>query len=256
MTKRLVTGIFGISGCAGCLLTFFYEDVFMELTKFLDIRAYPLVKENKYKGKFDVIFLEGTITFKEDITVVKNLRARTKILVALGTCSALGGVPSIKNFLEKEQVMHFVYPRINHLRSVDPTPVSAYVAVDYFLPECPPNKKEIVNLVKALAIGNKFEYYEDPVCKECRSKENLCLLEKNKPCLGPITRGGCSAICPSNGVECYGCRGPTSDANIKSEIEMLKEKGYDLKSISKRMITFAGLQFKEKVKEISSWLEQ
>jgi sulfhydrogenase subunit delta len=51
----------------------------------------------------------------------------------------------------------------------------------------------------------------DSVCMECKRRGNVCVLvTKGLACLGPVTRAGCGAICPSMGRDCYGCFGPTS----------------------------------------------
>ena len=65
-----------------------------------------------------------------------------------------------------------------------------------------------------------------PVCVECRRNNNQCLLEFNKPCLGSITTGGCFAICVNAGLECWGCRGQTKDANLDAFMKMLEGKGF------------------------------
>ncbi len=254
MTK-LKIGVFGIAGCAGCLLTIAFQETLLEISKLVDIKSFPLIKEDNYKGKYDVIFLEGTVTFNDDVSTLKQLRNRTKTLVALGTCSSLGGVPTIKNFLDKNKVMNLVYPKIDHLKSVNPEPIDKYVKVDYYLPQCPPNPNEVLEFIKTIASGNKWHPYEDPVCLECRKNQNLCLLEINKPCLGPITNGGCNSLCPNNKVECYGCRGPNKDLNLQAYIELLRSKGFNLEAIEKRMQIFSGLKFKEEQDKISKWLE-
>ena len=96
-----------------------------------------------------------------------------------------------------------------------------------------------------------------PQTRQCKKKGNLCLLNEGKLCLGPITAGGCNALCPTNNVTCYGCRGPTKDANIKAFINLLKEKGYNEKVIHDKIQIFAGLQFKEALeKKGASWLNE
>jgi coenzyme F420-reducing hydrogenase gamma subunit len=254
MTKKLKVGVFGIAGCAGCMLSLIYEDAFVELSKLFDIKSFPLIKEDTYKGNFDIIFLEGTVTFDEDLVRLNELRKRTKILVALGSCSCVGGVPSIRNFTGDE-IMHMVYPKIDHLKPLDPTPINRHVKVDFYLPQCPPSKEEIIKFVKTVLLGTTFKEYEDPVCLECRMNQNHCLLEKNKVCLGPLTKGGCNAICPSNGIECYGCRGPNKDLNLKAYVELLKSKGFSLRTIKQRLETFAGLDFKKEGEKVSKWLK-
>ena len=256
MIKKLKAGFFGVSGDAGCLLTVLYEDVFMEITKLLDIKSFPLIKESEYNGKFDIIFIEGTVVFDEDLKILKELREKTKILVALGSCACFGGVPSIKNFLDEDELKRIVYPKLNNKNFINPTPLNKHVKVDYYIPQCPPNKDEIINFIKDLLKNKIPKKYEDPVCVECRTKNNVCLLELGKPWLGPITNGGCDAICPSNKITCYGCRGPTNDLNLKAHIELLEEKGFNLTAIEQRMETFSGLEFEEELEKISKWLEQ
>lgn len=260
--NKPTVGIYGISGCAGCLLTVLYEDCFKDLIKLVDVKAFPLIKQDEYKGDFDYILIEGTVCFDEDILTLNKLRKRAKKIVALGSCACVGGVPSMKNFLSKEKTMRFVYPVYNHLKSTDPEPIDMHIKVDYYLPQCPPDKKEILEFVKCIATGREFKPYLDPVCFECRSKGNICLLNEGKLCLGPITNGGCDALCPSNSVVCYGCRGPMKDLNSKAFIESLKEKGYNTKEIENKISTFAGLQFKkalepkEEKDKKSRWLEE
>jgi sulfhydrogenase subunit delta len=70
-------------------------------------------------------------------------------------------------------------------------------------------------------------------------------LLEGKECLGPITVAGCDALCPSNNVACYGCRGPLNDANIKQYKAIAKEQGYDEIATKLRFETFAGLKIKQ-----------
>jgi len=261
--KKPIIGVYGISGCAGCLLTVLYEDCFKEIIKIVDVKAFPLIKEDSYKGDFDYIFIEGTVCFDEDILVLNELRKRAKKIVALGSCSCLGGVPSMKNFLDKEKTLNFVYPVYNHLKSTNPEPIDSHIKVDYYLPQCPPSKEEILEFIKCITTGREFSYHQckDPVCFECKKLGNLCLLNHGELCLGPITNGGCDALCPSNDVICYGCRGPQKDANIKAFTDLLRKKGYTKKNFHNKINTFAGLQFRDAIekhdkKRISKWMEE
>lgn len=253
--QKLRVAFYGVSGCAGCLLTVLYEDCFKELIELVDIKSFPFIKSDSYEGEFDYCFIEGTVCFDEDIVVLNELRKRSKNIVALGSCATTGGVPAIKNFLNQEKTLRLVYPTHNELKEEPPTPIDHHIEVDYYLPQCPPNKKEIVEFVKTIVAGRIWKSYSSPVCVECRGKGNPCLLEKGKICLGPIATGGCEALCPSNGVTCYGCRGPFKEANIKAFIEMLKKMGYEEPTIEEKMTTFAGLAFREKEKG-ESWLKK
>lgn len=257
MKSKLKIGIFGISGCAGCLLTFLYEECFKRISELVDIKSFPLIKENTYKGDFDYIFIEGTVCFDEDIITLNELRKRTKKIVAFGSCACVGGVPSMKNFLDETETMKLVYPVYNHLKAEDPTPIDRHIKVDYYLPQCPPSKEELIEFIKCIVTRREFKPYNEPVCFECRKLGNPCFLDKGKICMGPVTNGGCNAICPSNNVECYGCRGPCKDFNLKAFQGMLKQMGYTEEKMHDKMQTFAGLQFKEEEEEkTSKWLEK
>jgi coenzyme F420-reducing hydrogenase gamma subunit len=39
------------------------------------------------------------------------------------------------------------------------------------------------------------------------------VVAKGEPCLGPVTRTGCGALCPGMGRGCYGCFGPSQTPN-------------------------------------------
>lgn len=254
--SKLRVGFYGISGCSGCLLTVLYEDCFKEITRLLDVKSFPFVKEDSYNGKFDYVFIEGTVCSDEDIIKLNELRKRAKKVVALGSCACFGGVPSIKNFHNKEKIMKFVYPKYNHLKSESPTPINAHIKVDYYLSQCPPDKKELVSFVKSIVANKNFRTCENPVCFECRKKGNSCLLEAGEICLGPVTNGGCGAICPTNRTSCYGCRGPNTDANYEAFFKILKKMGYKNIEIKDKLEMFAGLKFEEKVGGSSRWLEK
>lgn len=237
-------GFFGITGCAGCLLSVvFNENELLEIPNLVDIKAFPFIKQqNMEDGEYDIIFIEGTVAKQEDLDDILKLRKQTKLLVAMGACSCTGGVPAFRNFISDDHYRELVYHKASHLTDVDPTPVDHYVHVDYYLPGCPPDKNEILNFLKAVAKGKIPKPYDKPVCVECRLNGNRCLLDEGKLCFGPITRGGCNSVCTNNKLECWGCRGPTDDANVKVMLELLKEKGFDTKVIRDRLETFVGLK--------------
>ncbi len=249
MTNKPKIGIYGISGCAGCLLSFLFEDCFKQLVELIDIKAFPLIKEDNYKGDFDYVFIEGTVCFDDDILMLNDLRKRAKYIVALGSCACSGGVPSMKNFLDNKKTIELIYPKYDHLKSTPPTPINNHIKVDYCLPQCPPNKEEILEFIKCISTGREFKPYTEPVCFECRRNSISCLLDKGEICLGPLTNGGCGALCPKNKTICYGCRGPSKDANYKEFLEILENMGYTKENMLQKMKTFCGLQFKEEIEE-------
>lgn len=110
------------------------------------------------------------------------------------------------------------------------------ISVDYYLPGCPPTPKLIKKAVEAILEGKlppKGTVLAPDValCEECPLKAskpekltltefkrphrtlvdpNTCLLAQGLLCMGPATRGGCEALCPTGHMPCTGCFGPTS----------------------------------------------
>lgn len=249
--RKLKVGVYGITGCAGCQLTvLFAKDRMFELLDLIDIVALPFIKErNEYQGQLDIVLFEGLVANEEDLRKLKEVRERTRILVAIGACSCHGCVPAMKNFMNQPEVERAVYAKIDHLRSLDATPIDKHVKVDYYLPGCPPDENEIISVLKDLVLGFPPRMTKTPVCVECAKMEVPCLLEQGKACLGPITRGGCNAICTQAGHECTGCRGPNPDANIKAYIAALESRGYARAEIEKRIKTYAAFAVDEMEKK-------
>ncbi|MBR9699161.1 hypothetical protein GOV09_01750 [Candidatus Woesearchaeota archaeon] len=242
MTKPKV-GVYGITGCAGCQLSIiFNEDEILDIVDLVELRAFPFIKEVNADEKFDFLFVEGLVADKGDLKTIKKLRENSTFLIALGACACTGCVPAYRTFTLRENYEHLLYKKQQHIEDVKPTPIDDHVKVDYYIPGCPPDKKEIVSFIKAVVQGKQPRPFESPVCVECRRNGNECLLEKGKPCLGPITIGGCDSVCINGGFECWGCRGPTKDMNLDAMIALLKSKGFDEKFIQDRMRTFVGLK--------------
>ena len=241
--KKLKVGFYGITGCAGCLLSvIFNEDEILNIIDIINLRAFPFVKEVNIDEKFDYIFMEGLVADNENLETLKKARENTTFLVSLGACASTGCVPAYRHYTLKENYEHLLFKKQKELRDVSPTPIDAHVKVDYYIPGCPPDKKEILTFIKKIVIGIEPKPYESPVCVECRKNGNACLLDQGKPCIGPITAGGCNAVCINGGFECWGCRGPTKDMNLDLMIKMLKDRGFDEKFISDRLTTFVGLK--------------
>ena len=72
---------------------------------------------------------------------------------------------------------------------------------------------------------------------ECKAKNYACVLvTEGKPCLGPVTKTGCGALCPAVSRGCYGCYGPKDNTNTESLIEHFKKLGFDQDEIKRKFL--------------------
>lgn len=239
-------GIFGFTGCAGCQLEILnLEDILLDICNLVDVVNFRMMKSENSDGPFDISFVEGSIMGYQ-VDELKKIRENSKILVAIGICACYGGVQYLQNFMEKPWEIVYDDKKMVYASS-DTKPLTSYVKVDYLLPGCPMDKDEFVDFVKCMLLGKKPKMKTYPVCVECKLKENICLLEREIMCLGPVSLAGCSAKCPSKGYPCEGCRGPVEEANISSQAELMKEKGIEPIDIIRRfrMFTSGAKEFQE-----------
>ena len=248
--KKPKVGFYDITGCQGCLLSvLFNEEDILDIINAIDIVSFRFIKNKNSEGPMDICFIEGTVVSKEDEKLVKQLRKRSKIVVALGACACHGNIPALRNFTDEKQLDYLKYKKKDYLKDIEkPAPIANFIKVDYSIPGCPPEREEIKTFFKEILLEKEFRNYTDPVCRECRLFENGCLLDEKKICLGPLTKGGCKAVCTNHGFDCYGCRGVTDDANFEEYFRLLKEKGIEEKETKQRMETFVALEVNQKLK--------
>ena len=248
MPKKPRVAFFSLTSCEGC--QFALLDLgrkFFDFLKRVELIDFSLIEElpfPKFKtnshGRFrisrgkkpserfshaiDVSFVEGLPIKKEEVKLLKKIRKESKILVAMGNCAALGGIPEMKNYQGKEKTIRFIYKKLKNIENPEIKEIDNFVKVDFVLPGCPINGEEFLKYVKELIKGKIPKIPQKPVCSECPLQGTPnCLLRKKEPCLGPITLAGCEAVCPRNGQLCYGCRGILKDIDPKGFLETLKK---------------------------------
>jgi sulfhydrogenase subunit delta len=242
MSKPKVA-FFSFSSCEGCQLMFLnLEDELLDLLGKVEIVKFREAMKEVLSQDYDLAFIEGSITTHADIEEIKHIREHTKILIAFGACATIGGINAIKNFQPLDDVRKYVYG--DKWQTYDTVPtmaVNQVVKVDYYLHGCPVSKKEILSVVTALLQGKEPLIPDYPVCVECKLAENVCVYDKGMVCMGPVTRAGCGALCPSYGNKCIGCRGLISDPNTNAQKDLLAEKGLTVDDILKEFRMFDGL---------------
>jgi len=226
MKNKPKIGIFSLTSCEGCQFTILdLGEKFFDFLKKVELIDFPLIEEMPFPKeiKIDVSFVEGNPITKEDLSLLKKIRKESKILVALGNCAALGGIPELKNYQSKEKTIRYIYKKLNNIANPEIKEIDNFVKVDFTIPGCPISGEEFLKMANSLIKGKIPEICQSPVCLECpfRGKED-CFLRKKEPCFGPMILAGCQAVCPKNQLPCYGCRGLLKNINYQNFIKILE----------------------------------
>ncbi len=217
---------FDFAGCEGDQLQIAnLEETLLELLAHVEVVAFREVMTGETSDYYDVAFVEGSITRPADEERVKDIRAKTGVLVALGACATIGGVNCMKNFIPEPIYREQVYGE--HARwypTYAARPVCAVTPVDAEIHGCPIDRNEFLRVTKELLLGKKPWLPDYPVCVECKMAGNVCRYELGRPCLGIITRAGCGACCVTEGAHCWGCRGLAPHANIDAARHVMVDR--------------------------------
>ncbi|MBN2025368.1 MAG: hypothetical protein JW854_01205 [Actinobacteria bacterium] len=228
--------IISLSSCLGCQMVFLsLEDYLLSLMSENSVSFAPFIVDQKKLTEVDIVLVEGTVRNGEDFRKAKEAREKAEQLIALGTCACHGGVQGLANMFSEKKLMR---RRFGDGASFEGAPqgvmrlypLDSYVRVDAYLPGCPTPRELLKSFLEFALSGTLPSRQGASVCAECqvsgiplpqpgprRTTDAIpvagkCLLEQGYICMGPLTRDGCGAKCPSElGVPCSGCRGP-SDA--------------------------------------------
>ncbi len=232
MKQKPIIAIVSLTCCEGCQVAILdLGERFLEIAGHVKIGDFAFLEDTPDVPNYNIVFIEGAPITEGNIARLKDLRKRSKFLVALGACAALGGIAEIKNYQDKFERMRYVYKNFESINNPDIKPLSYYVKVDFEIPGCPINKEEFLKIVKSWLAGVPPRIPQRPVCYECQIRQNKCLLQEGLPCLGPVIVGGCGAPCPSSAYPCDGCRGPLNYINPDKLNKQLMAQNYTQEEI-------------------------
>jgi len=146
---------FSFGACEGCRYGIVNE--FPKVAKLLEKYDVEIVREPLLsvmsEEEYDIAIIEGAIT-SLDINKIKEIREKAKVLVALGSCSYLGGIATlgyrygvhIKEYLDKGYS--------------EGDPVWKYVKVDGYVRGCPAYVDDLISLLEEYIQTGSIKRYE------------------------------------------------------------------------------------------------
>jgi sulfhydrogenase subunit delta len=238
---RPTLAVWKFASCDGCQLTLLdCEDELLALTETVQVAHFTEMSRASVEGPYDLSLVEGSITTAEDAERIHRVRAASRHLVTIGACATAGGIQGLRNFAATGEYVATVYAHPQYISTLDrSTPISDHVAVDYELHGCPIDRYQLLEVIIALLAGRRPVVPGYSVCQQCKANQTVCVLvATGTPCLGPVTRAGCGAICPAHDRGCFGCFGPTDAANTSSLAAELRAQGLQPVDASRLFRTF------------------
>ncbi len=169
---RLATAWLG--GCSGCHMSFLdLDEKLIDVFAAADLVYGPIADIKEFPHDVDVTLVEGAVANVDHLELAEQIRARSKLVVSFGDCAVTGNVTALRNKLGVADLLHQVYqegpgrvPRGGEVDKIVPAliprvvPLHQVIAVDAFIPGCPPDPERIWTAVSALLAGHPVELEE------------------------------------------------------------------------------------------------
>ncbi len=167
--RKLRLATVWLDGCSGCHMAILDLDAaIIPILRKVDIVYGPLVDAPEFPEDVDVTLVEGAVSSQADADNIQKIRQRTKTLVSLGDCAVTGNVAAMRNTVPVSKLLQRIYvegadaspcipgdglPQLLKLAR----PAQDYVKVDYSIPGCPPQTRNIASFLTNLVEGRKIE---------------------------------------------------------------------------------------------------
>ena len=173
MSKPVVATA-SLAGCFGCHMSILdIDERILELIELVEFHKSPIDDIKTFTKQCDIGLIEGGCCNSENVHVLKEFRKHCKILVSLGECAIMGGLPALRNGIPIRECIEEAYltgPTVkNNVHRILPNdneipmlldkvyPCHEIVKIDYFLPGCPPRADLIWQAMVALITGDEMK---------------------------------------------------------------------------------------------------
>jgi NAD-reducing hydrogenase small subunit len=162
-----------LAGCFGCHMSILdIDERILDLIELVQFDKSPIDDIKEFSGRCLVGLVEGGCCNDENVHVLREFRKHCDILIALGDCATMGGIPALRNVIPLGECLNEAYrdgPTVYNPTGAMPNdpdlplllnrvyPVQEVVEIDYFLPGCPPSADAIWAALTALLSGREIE---------------------------------------------------------------------------------------------------
>ncbi|HOW24883.1 MAG TPA: hypothetical protein PK711_04365 [Bacteroidales bacterium] len=163
-----------LAGCFGCHMSVLdIDERILDLIELVEFHKSPVDDIKTFTKQCDIGLIEGGCCNSENVHVLKEFRKHCKILVSLGECAIMGGLPALRNGISIRECIeeaylngptvknnvHLILPNDNEIPMLLDRvyPCHEIVKIDYFLPGCPPRADLIWQAMVALITGDELK---------------------------------------------------------------------------------------------------
>ena len=162
-----------LAGCFGCHMSVLdIDDRILKLIELVDFDKSPIDDIKEFSGRCAVGIIEGGCANEENVRVLRDFRAHCDVLISLGDCATMGGLPAMRNNIPLRECLEEAYlkgPSVHNPSGRIPSdaeiplllnrvvPCHEVVKIDYHLPGCPPSADTIWEALVALLTGKPVE---------------------------------------------------------------------------------------------------
>jgi sulfhydrogenase subunit delta len=226
------------ASCDGCQLALLNAgELLLDLAERAEIVHYARAGWVAPDAEVDIALVEGSICTVHDVDRIKAIREKSRYLISIGACATAGGVQALRQTrADGASWLAQVYANPQFIDSLaESVPIARHVPVDLELWGCPVTTRQVFAAIEDLLAGIAPLNPATPVCLDCKRKGQICVLvAKGEPCMGPVTRTGCGALCPGLGRDCYGCFGPSQVQNTASLAARFRMLGLGSEAVGHR----------------------
>lgn len=165
-----------LAGCSGCHMSFLDLDEFLfDLAAVADVVFSPVGIDTKtYPENVDVCLVEGAVANVDNLELARIVRQRTRLVISFGDCAVTANVPGLRNLWasadgsSQQAVLERGYLELADTGAQLPfapgivpellprvLPLHEVIAVDLFLPGCPPSAQRIKEAISPLLAGER-----------------------------------------------------------------------------------------------------
>ncbi|PKL18101.1 MAG: NADP oxidoreductase [Spirochaetae bacterium HGW-Spirochaetae-5] len=174
MMSKPVVATASLAGCFGCHMSLLdIDDRILTLIDLVEFNKSPIDDIKTFTKQCDIGILEGGCCNSENVHVLQEFRKNCKILISLGECAIMGGLPAMRNGLSIKDCLEEAYldgPTVDtNTKKIIPNdeelpmildrvyPCHEIVKIDYFIPGCAPRADLIWEALVALVTGNELK---------------------------------------------------------------------------------------------------